>query len=343
MGKEKGVRTGPRRGLYKDGYMYHLTTGGFNLNGWKTKALIQNIISLFPRKISNELYYQVQRHFGRLKDPAFDLIDQIKSGVKILHKIKNHGRTSVDKIFFEVGTGTAPITALVYWLGGCRKTITIDLNPYMRKELIEERICYLNNNESEIITVFDTLLDKERFSMLLDFYRKRRFDLGKFLKLCHIEYIAPGDAAKTNLPDESIDYHTSRTVYEHIPENTLKKILQEGNRIMKKGGLFINLIDYSDHFSHTDKKISGANFYRYNDEEWNKYTHNRFYYVNRLRHDDYINLFETVGHQIIETEKNNDAYIKELLETGKLRVDKKFQAKQNDILAIMSSWFITQK
>ena len=50
-----------------------------------------------------------------------------------------------------------------------------------------------------------------------------------------------------------------------------------------------------------------------------------------------------MGHQIIETEKNNDAYIKELLETGKLRVDKKFQAKQNDILAIMSSWFITQK
>ena len=35
--------------------------------GWKTKALIQNIIAKLPDDIGNKTYYAIQRKFGGLK------------------------------------------------------------------------------------------------------------------------------------------------------------------------------------------------------------------------------------------------------------------------------------
>jgi len=77
--------------------------------------------------------------------------------------------------------------------------------------------------------------------------------------------LSPGDAAETHFPDQCIDYHTSYAVFKHILKIVLKKILEEGNRIIKKHGFFVHNIDYSDHFSHSDKSISAINFLQYSD------------------------------------------------------------------------------
>jgi hypothetical protein len=66
-----------------------------------------------------------------------------------------------------------------------------------------------------------------------------------------------------------------------------EKIINEGNRILSEEGLFVHLIDCSDHFSHNDKSISRINFLQYNVTQWNKLAGNRYVYVNRLRHDDF--------------------------------------------------------
>ena len=51
------------------------------------------------------------------------------------------------------------------------------------------------------------------------------------------------------------------------------------------------MVDYSDHFSHSDQTISSINFLRYSDDEWQRYAGNRYMYMNRLRHDDVLALF----------------------------------------------------
>ncbi|WP_010254895.1 hypothetical protein [Treponema primitia] len=309
---------------------------------WKTKAMIQNCISVLPKAISYEVYYLAQRHFGGLKKP-FNPASRIAAGVGILKKIQKYHGSPSDKIFFEVGTGRVPIMPIVYWLGGAKKTITVDVNPYMREELLLETLVYINSHETEIRNVFEYLLLEDRFIALLAEIRRGLLKTRNLLSLCSIEYISPGDAARTTMPSGSIDYHTSYRVYDHIPVPALKDILEEGNRIVVSDGLFINYIDYGDHFFTTDKSISKINFLQYSDKAWRKYAGNRYMYVNRLRHDDFLALFEKASHTIVAAEPVIDKMAQKLLEEESLHLDQRFITKNKETLGIVGSWIITKK
>jgi hypothetical protein len=226
---------------------------------------------------------------------------------------------------------------------GAEKTITIDLNPYLKNELIKESLQYITQNQATIQTLFGDFMNHSRFDHLLKFSQRRSFSQADFLNFCQIEYIAPGDAACTGLAANSIDFHTSYTVFEHIPLNVLQQILLEGNRIIKQDGLFIHKIDYSDHFSHSDKSISAINFLQYSDQEWQRYADNRYMYMNRLRHDDFLELFASVGHQPLDVQPHIDRRSQTLLAQDGLPLHQQFQAKNEEVLAITEAWLIFQK
>jgi len=226
---------------------------------------------------------------------------------------------------------------------GAESTITIDLNPYMKTELVAEHLRYISENEHEILALFGSLINKNRFNDLVSFRTKSRASATELLNLCNIVYVAPGNAANTRLPEQHIDFHTSCNVFEHIPASILVDILEEGNRIIKKRGLFVHRIDYSDHFSHSDKRISAINFLQYSDAEWAKYAGNRYMYMNRLRHDDFLTLFEIVGQKIVEAEVDTDHRSAQLLSANCLHLDSRFASKTQEILAITGSWISTEK
>ncbi|MDR2358239.1 MAG: hypothetical protein LBD87_00375 [Prevotellaceae bacterium] len=319
-----------------------LTIANILLINWKVKAFIQNFIALFPKSISYKLYFQVQRHFGGLKKP-FNPIPHFNVGVEIIKKIKQYGYDVNEKVFFEVGTGHVPLLPVAFWLCGAGKTITFDLNPYMRNEIVKDMLYFIRTEEDKIKDVFGNLLYIERFNALLSKSKINKTNKNDIINLCRIEYFAPGDAAKTNLNNNSINYHISHTVYEHIPLNIIQNILREGNRIITNDGLFINCIDYKDHFFYMDKKISAINFLQYDENEWGKYAGNRYMYMNRARHDEFIALFKSVGHDFIEIKPEPDEIILKMLENNKIPLDKKFKTKSNEILSITGSWFITRK
>ena len=307
---------------------------------WKLKSAIQNTLSLLPSSASYAAYYQVQRRFGGLRqvNPTINL----RAGVETWQQIAEQNYDPVDRVFFEVGTGRATIVPLAYWLMGAKQVITVDANPYVKAELIDEHVRYIATHQAEIENIFGSLLDRQRFTKLLDLSHNK-FDLEEFFALCQIKYLAPTDASDTNLAVDSIDFHTSFTVFEHIPPEVLRRILNEGNRIIKDGGLFVHRIDYSDHFSHSDPTISAINFLQYSDEEWNKYAGNRYMYMNRLRHDDFIDLFKSVGHSIVEAKTYISHRSQKLLQNEEIILDPQFEAKPEDILSIASSWIISQK
>jgi len=317
---------------------------------WKIKAFIQNIVAFLPEKISYEVYFKIQRHLGNLKkDPNSKLckdlnnsLVSISQAVDVLKKIRRHSYDINGKIFYEVGTGRFPFFPIVFWLCGAEKIITVDLNPYVRDELIEDMLCYIYKEEDKIKNILGDFLNIKRVNILLDFIKSKKTNKKDFFKLCHVEYIAPGDAAKTNLPANSIDYHISHLVYEHIELNIIRDILIEGNRIITEGGLFINIIDYADHFAYTDKNISLINFLKYNEKTWKKYAENKFMYLNRLRHDDFIELFRSVGHKFVEIETHQNESLIDLLESGKIKLDTKFAKKEKDILSIIKGEFTTK-
>lgn len=317
------------------------TTYKTTLKSWKIKAHIQNLMAKLPSGMSYKLYFQMQRHFGNLRKP-FSPFRHFSEATDMLKRIKKHGGEIEGKYFFEVGTGYVPIFPVAFWLAGSEKTTTIDLNPYVQKTLIEDMLFYVRTQSDEIRNIFGDYLDAERFHQLFEFSHKDEITTQEFLSLCNIEYIV-GDASKTNIPDARVDYHISHTVYEHIPLATLSKILAEGNRITKDNGLFINLIDYSDHFANMDRSISSINFLQYSDEEWNKWAGNRYMYMNRARHNDFLTLFENAGHIFLEITSYVDADVENMLNSGKFRLDAKFVSLSTDILSIISAMFVTQK
>jgi len=308
---------------------------------WKIKALIQNSIELLPSSSSYLVYYWIQRKLGGLR--RFNPIKRLNAGIKTCKNIQNLGYTPKGKVFLEIGTGRVPIVPLAYWLMGAKKIITIDINPYLKTQLIKKSLNYISENKNEIISLFGSLINIDRFNKLLSFNNNSYITLIDFLDLCHIDYIAPGDATNIHLDDQSIDYHTSYTVLEHIPAKVLKDILTEGNRLIKDDGLFIHHIDYSDHFSHSDTNITSINFLQYSDEDWKKYTNNRYMYMNRLRHDDFIHLFESSNHEIVDIIPIKDKQIKEVLDNRNIQLHDKFSSKSKDIITITSAWILSKK
>jgi SAM-dependent methyltransferase len=269
-------------------------------------------------------------------------VDLLQAGVETWTRIREAGSDPTGKVFLEVGTGRAPIVPMAYWLMGAKGCITIDLNRYMKGELIRESVAYLADNLMEITTLFGPYLDTQRLDDLLRCHASTGYSTEGFLELCGIRYIAPGDAASTGLEAGSIDFHTSYNVLEHIPMEVLREILHEGTRILRPGGLFVHRVDYSDHFSHSDRSISAINFLQYSDDEWKGYAGNRYMYMNRLRHDDFVSLFETAGLSTLLDMPHTNERVLALLRSGAFPLHTRYQDKSEAMLAITGAWIVSQ-
>src|SRR5439155_13415093 len=145
---------------------------------------------------------------------------------------------------------------------------------------------------------------------------------GELAERFGINYRAPGDARQTGLPARSLDCVTSSNTLEHIPRDDIRAILRECHRCLRDDGVMSFLIDYQDHYSYFDKKISGLNFLQYSDRTWMLYNPS-LHYQNRLRHKDYLALFAETGWEVIEEHRHPIA-AEDLGALGKLRVDTRF-------------------
>ncbi|MEO0529102.1 MAG: methyltransferase domain-containing protein [Planctomycetota bacterium] len=307
---------------------------------WKLKARLQNAIAALPEAVSYPLYYRVQRHAGGLR--RINPTSRLEAGIETWRRLQQAGADPVGKTIMEIGTGRMVTIPLAYWLMGAERTYTFDLNPYLRPELIHESVTYIVDHREEVADRFGELLDRDRFEKLIDFARPESFDCTELLRVAGIEYRAPADAAETGLPAQSIDFHTSFTVMEHIPPAVLQAILVEGDRLLRPGGLAIHGIDYSDHFAHSDTSITRVNFLQYSPGEWERWSGNRYMYMNRLRHDDYLATFAASGLATVADEATIDEPSLQALEAGKVKPHPDFASRAPSELAIVSSWIVAQ-
>ena len=307
---------------------------------WRLKARLQNMIDMLPPGLSYSTYYFIQRHVGGLR--RVNPVSGLKIGAEICRRIAQCQRTVNGRTFMEVGTGRRINVPIAFWLAGAGKTITVDLNPYLKEELIREDIAYMRDNREQIRGIFNGQMGDERFARLLE-RTESKWGLNDLLELCSIDYIAPGNAANVAIPSDSVDYHISHNVFEHIPYDILKEILNEGNRILRTNGLLVHRIDYKDHFSYSDKSISPINFLQFTDAEWERISGNRYMYTNRLRADDFTALFTSANQRILVNEPEVDPGVRALLQQDAFRLNDRFSGKPADTLAITSAWIIVEK
>lgn len=308
---------------------------------WKVKALIQNTLSVLPSRLSYSAYYRLQRQFGGLR--TVNPLSAMRSAVEIASAITNHGGRIPNSSFLEVGTGRSLGLPITMWLLGADRITTVDLNPYLKYELICEDLQYIRANRGKVLDLFGNLeLDKDRFRRLLEFdtSSQRHRDL---LAMCGIEYLAPMDAANLPLDDASVTYHVSNNVCEHIPQDILVAIFKEGARVIDDGGLFVHIIDHSDHFAHDDRALSAVNFLRYNDARWTLLAGNRYMYMNRLRVDDFMSVFDESHHEVLSVQARVDPTALDQLAAGSVPLDSRFSGKPTETLATLRSLFVSKR
>jgi hypothetical protein len=267
---------------------------------------------------------------------------RLEAGIAACNRIEKIERSFVGATFLEVGTGRRINTPLAFWLLGAERVITVDLNPYLKEELVKNDLDYIQKNKIEIQNLFEGRIFNDRLNSLLNFIRSE-YNLVDLLKFINVEYVSPGDASQLPLSSQSIDFHTSYTVFEHIPPEILKGIMVEGDRILKDDGLFVHKIDYSDHFSHSDKSISYINFLQFSDDDWYNIAGSKYMYMNRLRHDDFISLFQDMNYRILINEPTKNNNLLSVVEGSDFMLNEKFRHKSKDVLVTTSAWFILNK
>jgi len=303
---------------------------------WKVKAAVQNVVAWLPESICYPAYYAIQRSVGGLR--YVSTLRTVGSAHRFVTTLAQHGHDVHDATCFELGTGRQCGLPLGLWLCGAKQVITVDLNPFLREELVLDDIRYIAQHSSQITELFGDYAKHPVFQERLQYLcRLTLSTLQDVLRATNIHYFSPADARSMPLQAQSIDYYISMAVLEHIPPTALRDIWQETLRLLRPSGLAMHLIDPSDHFAYSDSSITAINFLQFDDETWHRYAGNRFMYHNRLRVDDYVALIEQTGFTIVDFERTIDERSLRALEAG-FPVHARFAHKTFEDLATRNIW-----
>jgi len=135
--------------------------------------------------------------------------------------------------------------------------------------------------------IFDQIKKNKNISKLITF--SKVYNKKIFFKKIDI-------ASKKFKIINQYDIVLSNAVFEHIDKWQVNVSLKNINHILKKDGLLISRIDLSDHLDQSNP----FNFYKYSEKEWNYFTKNTIFYLNRLRKNDFEVALLKNGFKIIK-------------------------------------------
>lgn len=237
---------------------------------WKIKSFIFAFVDFFD---SPSILYFLQKYVTKRTQVGTLNVSPIWQA----HKGYMKKYSATGKVF-EFGAGKT-LAQNLYLSDAVREQIVVDLNPMIDLDLVENV--------------------RYQLSKVVDLPSVEKIETLQILARYGIDYRAPYDAAKTDLGAKSIDACISTNTLEHIPEESIVSIFEELYRTLKDDGIISAKIDYSDHYAHTDKSISMLNYLKFDKNTWNKYNHN-CHFQNRLRHYEYLIIFERIGFVVIE-------------------------------------------
>jgi SAM-dependent methyltransferase len=254
---------------------------------WRIKCVACHILGAMPG--GGSAHRALQRYVtGR------HLLNISRNGL-VVHRyhVENYQRLGIPGRALEFGAGPNLLSALMMSAAGASEVIAIDLARLATVERV-----------NHVVRQLRQLQVPGQWAEVTD--------LGRDLEQRYrIRYLAPADARATGLPADSTDFIYSTSTLEHVDARDIASILRECRRVATRNGLISLAIDYKDHYAGFDRKISKANFYRYNDRQWAKYNP-RYHFQNRLRHCDYERMFAELGLPIIAGSRHERGQADEL-------------------------------
>lgn len=254
---------------------------------WKLKAAAFNFLGRVPA--GETLYYLLQRYVTRtiprrLAPTEETGAAQISHAQKFIRRGVNLNETTL----FEFGAGWDLYSNIILYCFGVNRQITIDIRRWVKAEAINAVIQHLQ-------------IDPPQGAVRRPTAPIRRTHLEEDLRTHYgIIYRAPQDATALDFADDSVDLIATTSVLEHVPDDTLQGITRECYRVLRQGGLMSHVIDYSDHYAHSDPNINEFNYLAFDEESWAKYNPG-IHFQNRRRSAYFKRLFKAHGFVVRET------------------------------------------
>lgn len=196
---------------------------------WKYKNAVFHLLRFMPAR--EQLYYLIQKNITKsvyVNEDAFanNFAGKVEDHMALIYE--RTGKTMEGSVIFEFGAGwdlMAPI-GFCLW-GGVKRYIAVDLNKYIRPELIKRTLkLYLDNMEG-LNSIHKNYLKSDVSNNNLEqiysnFPEGTEDEVRRYLdERLRIEYYAPFDAGNTGLKPQSVDYVISNVSLEHIPEEDI--------------------------------------------------------------------------------------------------------------------------
>jgi len=242
---------------------------------WKTKAAAFRILSAVP--FGKRAHFFLQRHLTKnWPRKASDVVALVGLAKNTIGDFNRYSATRLaDATFLELGAGRDLAVPLALKMLGAGRVLAIDISRLCRLDLV-------NHAARVAASALGTQAPRvSSWNDLLDF---------------GVDYRAPlGSAGVADLPP--YDAVISNEVLEHIEPTQLQLLMTRLAENLSSGGLSIHSIDYSDHYAR-GAAVSRYNFLKFSDKQWRPYN-SPFQYVNRLRHSEYLTIFERTGLRIV--------------------------------------------
>jgi SAM-dependent methyltransferase len=257
---------------------------------WIAKAVGAKALGVLPG--SDSLHYRLQRHVTRSLPTSRRVFRRQRArAVAHVEAYLQHGpeRPLAEAVFYEFGAGWDLTIPLVYRALGVERQVLVDIRPNVRLELVNHTLRRLRKGRAALRRVARRPV------------RGLGPPLGSSAELeprFGIRYLAPCDARATGLPSASVDFVSSTSTLEHIPEPDIVPILAECRRLLRPDGVLSARIDLRDHFSYADSRLSPYSFLRYSPRAW-RLLNSRLLYQNRLRLTNHLRLIETAGFELV--------------------------------------------
>ncbi len=303
---------------------------------WKLKAHALAVLSRVPA--GRAVYHHLQKLAGTNRLHVRRDLDR---GLELADLVHQAGEKIEGTVCVEVGTGWRPFVPFLFALGGARRVLTIDVNPWLTWDYARETWQALEPHLGEIAAVCQ-LPEHDVFRRYYS-ASKEASSLDRLLGALHIEYVYPGDARATGLPERSVDLVLSSNVLEHIPRDVQLDIHKESRRILKSRGLTVHRFNPQDHYATVDGGITHANFLRYSSRAWHWYGGSGLAYHNRLRSRDYRDLFAEAGLDVEICRERVDQRSLEVIRSGELPVHAEFRDYTDEELAVDYMWMVCRK
>jgi ubiquinone/menaquinone biosynthesis C-methylase UbiE len=302
---------------------------------WRVKGGIQKVLGHIP--LGERLHYELQKRVGGLRTFDRELAMKIEDWRLMIGHLRSVGLAVAGTRFLEMGTGWYPTFPFSLFLGGAKSVVTVDLNRYLKPELMlrmtEGLADFLpviaeatGRAEPEIASAHRELLAAVRRGASLE-------DATGGV----VSYHAPSDASATGLPAASLDVVFSNSVLEHVPGPVIERCFAEARRILRPGGVVFHSVNCGDHYAYADRTIHQLNYLQFSDDDWRVWN-NEFLYQNRLRAVDFVDMARATGFTIeIDTSRPHPMRLQQL---DTIKVHPQFARYSREQLAITSIDFI---